>query len=133
MEAMADTLRVELHGQGVFVSVVQPGPIETKLVEDSIDQAERRVERLPPQAREIYGPLMDAGLASARGTMSDALPTAAVVRQVAHALESPRPKTRYLTVRGGWAFRLATNLLPDRWRDSVVRRVLSHYGGRRPR
>jgi NAD(P)-dependent dehydrogenase (short-subunit alcohol dehydrogenase family) len=130
MEAMADSLRVELHAHGVSVSVVQPGPIETKLVEDSIRQAERRIEALPPLVMETYGPLMEASLASARGTMSDALPTEAVVRQVAHALESRRPKTRYLTVRGGWAYRMATNLTPDRWRDAVVRRVLAHYQAR---
>jgi NAD(P)-dependent dehydrogenase (short-subunit alcohol dehydrogenase family) len=127
MEAMADTLRAELHAQGVSVSVVQPGPIETELVEESIAQAERRFEGLPPLVMETYGSLMNAGLATARGTMSDALPTEAVVRQVVHALESSRPKTRYLTIRGGWAFRLTTNLVPDRWRDALVRRVLAHY------
>ncbi len=133
IEAMADALRVELRPHGVRVSVVQPGPIETSLVEDSIGQAERRVEALPADAREVYGPMMDDGLAAARGTMGDALPAASVVRQVIHALESRRPKTRYLTIRGGWAFRLATNVLPDPVRDAVVRRVLAHYGGRRPR
>ena len=51
---------------------------------------------------------------------------------VVHALESSGPKTRYLTIRGGWAFRLATNLVPDRWRDSLVRRVMAHYLARRP-
>jgi NAD(P)-dependent dehydrogenase (short-subunit alcohol dehydrogenase family) len=132
MEAMADTLRAELHEAGVFVSVVQPGPIETELVEDSIRQAERRVEGLPTLVMETYGPLVRAGLATARGTMGDALPTGSVVRQVTHALESRRPKARYLTIRGGWAFRLATNLVPDRWRDAVVRRVLAHYLARAP-
>lgn len=130
LEAISDTLRLELHEHGVSVSVVQPGPIETELVENSIRQAERRIEGLSALVSETYGPLMAASVATARGTMSDALPTAAVVRQVVHALESSRPKTRYLTIRAGWAVQFATNFLPDRWRDAAVLRVLSHYKAR---
>jgi NAD(P)-dependent dehydrogenase (short-subunit alcohol dehydrogenase family) len=30
MEGMCDTLRQELHGTGIFVSLVEPGPIESR-------------------------------------------------------------------------------------------------------
>jgi NAD(P)-dependent dehydrogenase (short-subunit alcohol dehydrogenase family) len=32
MEGMCDTLRQELHGTGIFVSLVEPGPIESRFL-----------------------------------------------------------------------------------------------------
>jgi NAD(P)-dependent dehydrogenase (short-subunit alcohol dehydrogenase family) len=127
LEAFLDALRLEVAGSGVAVVVVQPGPVATAMLETAIHQAEDRFDRLPPEARELYGTMMQSARAAARATDRVALPASAVARTVLEALEANRPRPRYMVQRGAWVFRLITNLLPDRWRDAAITRGLDHF------
>jgi NAD(P)-dependent dehydrogenase (short-subunit alcohol dehydrogenase family) len=127
LEGVADALRVELKPSGLSVSIIQPGPVDTAMLERSIRDAEERFEKLSPEASARYRPLLEAARASALGTQRFELPPDAVIRAVLHALTARRSKTRYLVLRGGWLFRLATSLLPDRVIDAIILRVLDQY------
>jgi NAD(P)-dependent dehydrogenase (short-subunit alcohol dehydrogenase family) len=130
LEAVSDALRVELMPSGLSVSIIQPGPIATAMMERSIRAAEERFERMSPEASDLYRPMLEAARASALDSEKAVLPPEAVLRAVLHALDARRGKARYLVLRGGWLFRLATNLLPDRVLDAIILRVLE---GKRPR
>jgi hypothetical protein len=60
---------------------------------------------------------------AARRARRRAIPPERVVRAVVHALTARRPKTRYLVGLDA-RFRVWLELLPDRWRDQLVRRAL---------
>jgi NAD(P)-dependent dehydrogenase (short-subunit alcohol dehydrogenase family) len=130
LEAIADALRLELKPSGLSVSIIQPGPIETEMMGRSIRAAEDRIEKMSPRARELYGPILEAARASALGSEQVGLPPDAVLRAVLHALNARHARSRYLVLRGGWLFRLVTNLVPDWLRDAVILRVLNRL---RPR
>ena len=44
VEALADTLRMELSGTGIHVSLIEPGPIATRFVERAIEAYRRNVD-----------------------------------------------------------------------------------------
>ncbi|MCL4150506.1 UNVERIFIED_CONTAM: hypothetical protein GTU68_054226 [Idotea baltica] len=78
VEALSDTMRMELLGSGVHVSLIEPGPIESRFVERSIEIYAKRLAR------------MKRGGASTFKLGPDA-----VQKRLVHALESSNPRPRY--------------------------------------
>ena len=117
LEAMTDSLRVELEPWGIHVAIVEPGTIRTPIWT-------RERPEPPQEALALYGARLDAfrRLAVKRGTSG--APPEAVADAVEHALTAEKPKTRYLVGRDA-KLRARVELLPDRLRDRVlVKRVL---------
>ena len=118
LEAIADAMRVELLPFGVGVSIVEPGVIATPIWETSIATADRLLEKLPPQAMEYYGAVIEGAKKRALGGMKG-LPPERVADVVMHALFAKKPRTRYLVGRDARA-RVVLQLLPDRIRDRII-------------
>jgi NAD(P)-dependent dehydrogenase (short-subunit alcohol dehydrogenase family) len=120
LEAMADSLRVELAPFGIHVSIVEPGTIATAIW----TKPQRGIEEFPAEAARLYGERVEKfrRLATERSARSG-VPAGEVAKAVEHALTSPKPKTRYLV--GPDAKRRARlQKLPDRARDRVLTRFL---------
>ncbi len=120
LEAMADSLRVELSADGIHVAIVEPGTIATPIW----TKPRPLLDELPAEANERYGRRMDAfrRLAAKRAAGS-AAPPEIVARAIEHALLSERPRTRYLVGRDA-KLRAAIERLPDRTRDRVLVKAL---------
>lgn len=124
LEGMADTLRHELHGTGIQVSLLQPGPIETRFRATARAMFHRAVAE--PQAsphRDSYR-RMEARLDRPGGSGRFTLPAEALVRPVLHALESPRPRARYRITLPTRVFAVFKRWLPDAALDAILRRIL---------
>jgi NAD(P)-dependent dehydrogenase (short-subunit alcohol dehydrogenase family) len=120
LEAMADSLRLELAPWGIHVSLVQPATIATPMW----TKEQRNIADFPPEAVELYGARVERfrQLAAERSS-THAQPVAVVADAVEHALTSAKPKTRYLV--GPDAKRRAfVQALPDRLRDRLLTRFL---------
>jgi len=120
LEAMADSLRVELAPFGMHVSLVEPGTIATAIW----TKPQRSVDSLPPEAAEYYGTRIEQFRAlAAKRSSTSAVPASDVARVVEHALTAKRPKSRYLV--GPDAKRRARlQKLPDRFRDKLLTKLL---------
>lgn len=121
LEALSDALRRELLAWNIQVSVIQPGRIVTPIWEKSLAAADELRDRLGPSAEDYYGEALTANRARA-ARRRGGTPLERVAEITAHALISPRPKTRYLV---GWDARLGAILawlLPDRWLDRLIAR-----------
>ena len=92
LEAMTDSLRVELAPWGIHVAIVEPGTIKTPIWT-------RERPDPPAEALSLYGARIDAfrRLAVKRGTAG--APPEAVADAVEHALTAEKPRTRYLVGR----------------------------------
>jgi short-subunit dehydrogenase len=44
LEAYSDTLRIELHGTGIHVSVIEPGPIRTRFTANALAYARKNID-----------------------------------------------------------------------------------------
>lgn len=120
LEAMADSLRVELQPWGMHVAIIEPATIATPMW----TKPQRAVDDFPPEAAERYGRRMQQfGQLAAERSSEHAVSTGAVAKAIEHALTAPRPRTRYL-IGPDAKRRAAVQWLPDRVRDRVLTRFL---------
>jgi NAD(P)-dependent dehydrogenase (short-subunit alcohol dehydrogenase family) len=123
MEAMADGLRRELRPTGVQVVLLEPGGIQSKILEKGIGEIETFLKNAPAEMMEVYGWLVKALRRVAPQMEKRAMPPQEVLDCVIHALESPRPKTRYRMGANSTAQKIIASL-PDRWQDALVARMM---------
>lgn len=121
LEALSDSLRVELRPAGIHVSLLEPGPIETHFLATTVSTFASQVETERSAHKEAY----DRRLANMQSGKSSPfkLGPEAVVAKLVHALEAPRPRSRYrigLMTKGAY---LLKRLLPDALLDRVVTRI----------
>lgn len=127
LEALSDSLRMELAPMGVSVVLVEPGGTRTRIMDKVEGRFRSLADSLPDTARELYAGSMEARRRMPeRGRLQ---PPEAVARAVRRALRDPRPRARYFVgadVRG--AFVLG-RLLPSSARDGILRAL---FGFPRP-
>jgi len=111
VEALGQGLRRELSLYGIEVSTIEPGLVRTKLVEKR--QAEKLEERY---AHTDYATWLVNFDRSLKAQENNAPPADKVIAAVRHAIESPKPHTRYPLDRIWFLGRL----LPDRVFDKLI-------------
>ena len=123
LEAVADTLRVELRPWGIPVSIVEPASIRTRIWEKGAAGAEEMARSMAPESRDLYAAAMERfrAVALSRGPGGD---PDDVARTVEQALTARRAKARYLVGRDA-RLRAWIERLPTRLRDRVIERALT--------
>jgi NAD(P)-dependent dehydrogenase (short-subunit alcohol dehydrogenase family) len=123
LEALADSLRLELRPWGIGVSIVEPASIRTAIWEKGATRADELRDGFPTEAAELYAAPIARfrQVALARGPGAD---PDLVAKAVEHALTASRPKARYLVGRDAH-LRAWIERLPTRLRDRVLARALT--------
>ncbi len=122
LEALSDTLRLELRNTGIHVSLIEPGPILSRFRENSHAAYRRWIRPETSPHREQYRAL-EQRLATAGAAVPFTLPPEAVLKKVVHALESPRPHVRYYVTVPTWLLAVLRRILPYRVMDRVLRKI----------
>ncbi|MFL1806407.1 SDR family oxidoreductase [Plesiomonas shigelloides] len=121
LEGLTDTLRLELRGSGIHVSLIEPGPVATRFRPNALAAFERNIALNDSVHQAAYqqqiSRLSKAGISN-RFTLS----AESVVPLVRHALESPRPKARYPLTTPTTVFSILRRVLPVRWLDALLAR-----------
>ena len=125
LEGYSDTLRLELAGSGIEVILIEPGPIDTKIRENSYGPFKRWIDWRNSRNRDFYEEKMIPRLEAERVDSPFELPPEAVVKKLIHALESPRPQPRYYVTVPTHAFGFLKRLLPTRALDWLARKAVS--------
>jgi NAD(P)-dependent dehydrogenase (short-subunit alcohol dehydrogenase family) len=123
LEAVADSLRLELRPFGIHVSIVEPGTIKTRIWSTSAARADELVAGSDGELGELYGERIAAFRQIALKRGAAGAPAEAVAKIVVDALTTERPHTRYLVGRDA-RLRAGFERLPDRLRDRIYERVL---------
>ena len=123
LEAVADTLRLELRPFGVDVSLVQPGSIKTPIWTKSAHVADGLANGAGAELAGLYGERIAAFRAVALKRGAKGAAPDEVARVVEEALTMERPRTRKLVGLDA-KLRAGVERLPDRLRDRVYERVL---------
>jgi NAD(P)-dependent dehydrogenase (short-subunit alcohol dehydrogenase family) len=124
LEGLSDALRRELRPWGIDVALIEPGAVATPIWDKGIDQASALERDAPPEARELYGAVIDRILQESEKNRTEGVPPQEVAEAVAHALTASRPKTRYLVGRDAKMRGPVAKVLPDRVMDAAISRAL---------
>jgi NAD(P)-dependent dehydrogenase (short-subunit alcohol dehydrogenase family) len=118
MEGLTDVLRLEMRGSGIEVILLQPGPVTSKIRVNAIPNFERWIDwRASARAADYAAPMMRL---YGGGSDRFELPASAVTAKLIRALESPRPKARYMVTTPTYLAAWGKRLLPGRTLDWVL-------------
>ncbi|HBN29717.1 MAG TPA: short-chain dehydrogenase [Rhodobacteraceae bacterium] len=121
VEAMSDTLRMELRRTGIKVVLIEPGPITTAFRANAKLQFDRWIDwenaALEPLYRNnLVKRLNDATQKKDRFE----LPPSAVTAKLIQALESVNPRPRYFVTVNTYLANFMRRLLPTRLIDMIL-------------
>ena len=118
LEGYSDALRMEVAAHGLHVSIIEPGPIRTEFRRNALAQFRRWIDWEGSPNRATYDRLLERQTSDAQDRWE--LGPEAVTAAVIHAVEAPRPRTRYrITVPAKGAAWLR-RALPDRMLDRIL-------------
>lgn len=120
LEGLTDTLRLELQGSGIHVSLIEPGPIMSHFRQNAHLKFMENIDPAHSKHRKQYE-AMEARLNKEGPAAPFTLPPEAVLKKLIHALESPRPRARYPVTVPTHLFAVLKRLLPTRALDHLLR------------
>jgi short-subunit dehydrogenase len=121
LEALSDTMRLELRGTNIHVSLIEPGPITSRFRANAHAAFIRHIDREHSAHREYYA-RVEKRLEGSK-PMPFTLPPEAVLKQAIKALEARRPKARYAVTFPTTLFAVLRRILPVRALDSILAAV----------
>lgn len=122
LEGLTDTLRLELQGSGVHVSLIEPGPIASRFRDNAFAQYRKHIDAESSVHRDTYR-AMEARLQKEGPAVPFTLGPDAVVARLVHALEAKRPRARYYVTFPTYLFAFLRHILPQRAMDEILRRT----------
>jgi NAD(P)-dependent dehydrogenase (short-subunit alcohol dehydrogenase family) len=122
LEAFTDCLRQELASWGMHVASIEPGFIDTAMME-KVREADWSAEASKLEL-DLYGEPYRAFKEFEKQNVEGAVPCDVVSRAIFHALTAKRPRTRYLVGKNARLYAGLAQICPDRLVDWVTRRVM---------
>ena len=122
LEGLSDVLRLEMQGTGIQVILIEPGPITSRIRENSVAHFETWVNWQASARADEYRGLLHRLYKAKDAPDTFELPPSAVTARLVKALESPRPRARYYVTTPTHIAGLARRLLPTRALDWLVGR-----------
>lgn len=117
LEGLTDTLRIELQASGIQVITIEPGPIESEFRTNVLDKSLARLDlensHFSAQYKKMLGYFREH-----KSTSIFTKSPQAVIDKLIHAIESPRPKPKYLVTFPAhllaWLKRILSTKMLDR-------------------
>ncbi|MGQ7845879.1 SDR family NAD(P)-dependent oxidoreductase [Granulosicoccus sp. 3-233] len=123
MEGLSDTLRLEMRDTGIQVVLIEPGPIGTRIRENSIPHFERWIDWQTSARRDAYENQLRPRLYEPKLKKDRfELPCSAVSDKLVHALESRQARPRYYVTTPTRVAGILKRILSTRWLDRVLSR-----------
>ena len=122
VEAISDALRRELFDSGVSVSIVQPGPIETKFSKNLAHRTDDFGANPNSPFLSFYKKLIEMRLNGTAGRTAGRFmkPPEAVVEKIFQCLEKPRPPRRVRVTLPAYFGAFVRRALPAAWVDAIM-------------
>lgn len=120
LEALSIAMRQELKGSGIFVSIIEPGPIRSRFVETAVARLKEKIDIDTSPHREKYLARL-AGMEQG-GQQTFKLEPAAVTRKLVHAVEGAWPRRRYLVTAPTRVAAICERVLPQFAMDYLAER-----------
>jgi len=127
LEALSDTLRVELRPWQIPVSIIRPGQVRTQIFEKARKSLHTHSADIPAELKSGYDAMYtQARKFSDRGARSSTSPEK-VAGVVLRALQAKRPRAHYHVGFDAHGMKLAQSLVPQRLIDRVLARTMNVF------
>ena len=123
LEGLTDVLRIEMRDSPIHFTLLNTGPVTSKIRVNSIPHFERWIDWENSARAEQYREALIPRLYEDGGPDPFELPPEAVTKKVIHFLESRRPKPRYYITTPTYIMGALKRLLPTRTLDWITSRV----------
>ncbi len=119
IEGLSDTLRLELKGTHIYVSLIEPGPIASRFRANAVQALEKYIDIENSVHREKYQGVLTR-LNKPGPAVPFTLPPEAVLKRVILALESEKPQPRYYVTFPTYLFGVLKRILSTRMLDAIL-------------
>ncbi|HDK38175.1 MAG TPA: SDR family oxidoreductase [Thiolapillus brandeum] len=127
LEGLTDTLRLELAGTGIHISLIEPGPIRSRFRNNAYAMFIRNIDMEHSYHQVQYRNQIER-LQKEGDAAPFTLGPEAVLKKVIHALENPHPSPRYYVTFPTYLFGYLKRLLSTRMLDRLI--IKSSGGGK---
>ena len=121
IEGLVDTLRLELNQTKIKLSLIQPGPIESKFRHNALLAFKENVDSSNSDYKREYKTMIER--LNSDKNVQFTLGPESVLRCVLHALESRAPKNHYRVTFPTKLFAFLCRILPSSWMDNILSRA----------
>ena len=123
LEGYTDTLRQELAGSGIQISLIEPGPVTSKFRENAFRAFKDNIDTQTSPFSETYQKVLKRLSDNKESDDIFTLGPEAVLVKVIHALESRRAKPRYYVTFPTYLFGYLRRILSTRLLDKILLKV----------
>lgn len=123
LEAFSNTLRQELRGSSITLSIIEPGPIETYFRENAYENYKKTLHKKDSIHSDIYHNMEQHFFTPTNSKQPFTLKPETVVKKLIKALESKRPKTHYYVSFPAYLFAFLKRVLPNHLFDWIILQV----------
>ncbi|MCD8477873.1 MAG: SDR family oxidoreductase [Sulfurospirillum sp.] len=121
IEGLADTMRLELHGSGIEVVLIEPGPIRSDFRKNALAKFLEHIDQENSAHKEVYAKTLKRLEGS--GNAPFTLGAEAVLEVLIKAIEAKKPKMRYAVTFPTKLFAVLKRLLPTSLMDIIARKA----------
>ena len=121
VQAISDSLRVELKPFGVKVSNIVVGKINTNVLDKILDDRKKMIDQAEPETAKLYSTQMeyfDREVKNLPGIEADE-----VAKVIAHSIANVKPKAQYLVGPGAKKMKMLARF-PRAMRDSMLYKAI---------
>lgn len=123
IEGLNDTLRQELMGTNIHISVLNTGPVTSKFRENALKKFKQNIQIEGSAFEEVYKSELKARLENTQDTTPFNLPAIEVGKIVHKIIESKHPKPRYYITKATHLLGFFKRILPTSWLDRLLNRI----------
>ena len=128
LEGLFSTLRLELSDTNIKVCLIEPGPIVSRIRENSLLAMQQHIDIENSFHRSAYQRVLTR-LRKSGPVMKSTQEPEEVLKRVVHSLESKRPKVRYYVTTPTYLIGILRRILPYRILDWIL--ISSSSSGKR--
>lgn len=122
IEGLSDTLRLELKGTDIHISLIEPGPITSRFRHNCIVHFKNNIDTKNSVHKQQYQQQLKR-LEKETAVVPFTLPPEAVFNKVLKALEKKRPKPRYYVTFPTYLFGYLKRILSSRGLDRLLAKL----------
>ena len=123
LEGLTQTLRLEMHDTPVKVILINPGPVTSKIRENSIPHFEKWIDWENSKRAEHYKATLIGRLRQKSSINKFELPASAVTKKLVLALESQKPAPASYITKPTYFMALMRRILPIIWLEKLLAKI----------